>query len=497
MSAKGSAENARTKYIDRNQQVLHVIDIERLIDAEHPARLIWEFVGTQKLERFYEGVKAIEGVAGRECWDPRMLITMWIYAYSEGISAAREISRLCEYHPGFQWITGLRVVNHRTLSGFRSGHGEALHQLFVDVLGAMQSQGLITMSRVMHDGTRIAADASKSSFHREGTIVEHLREAEEQVQAMEAASETEVGTRVEAARRRAAKEKVERLRKAAEELEKVRANKKSAEEKKEARVSSSDPEARTMKHSDGSFKPSYNAQISTDAEKTIIVGVEISQSGNDVHELVDAVDRVEMNTGKRPGQMVVDGAYVSAGNIIAMEEKKIELFAPAPDNEAKTAGLKAHSKISPAFQADAFSYDPDRDAYTCPAGKNMRYTSTEISGPNTCFTYRADFRDCKSCSYKADCCPGNKSVGRSVTRREPLPEVKRFAEKMETESAKEIYKQRSPVAEFPNLWLKEKFKLRRFRLRSAAKVKMEALWACLAYNLKQMFRLLKESAAAG
>src|SRR5260370_30446976 len=137
MGAKATTQNARTKYIDRNQEVLHVIDIERLIGAEHPARLIWEFVGPQNIERFYEGVKAIDGVAGRECWDPRMLITMWIYAYSEGISAAREISRLCEYHPGFQWITGLRVVNHRTLSGFRTGHGEALHQLFVDVLGAM------------------------------------------------------------------------------------------------------------------------------------------------------------------------------------------------------------------------------------------------------------------------------------------------------------------------------------------------------------------------
>ena len=74
-------------------------------------------------------------------------------------------------------------------------------------------------------------------------------------------------------------------------------------------------------------------------------------------------------------------------------------------------------------------------------------------------------------------------------RTEEPPEVTRHREKMASESAREIYKQRSQIAEFPNAWIKEKMGLRQFRLRGLIKVGMEALWACLAYNIKQWIRL--------
>ena len=62
-------------------------------------------------------------------------------------------------------------------------------------------------------------------------------------------------------------------------------------------------------------------------------------------------------------------------------------------------------------------------------------------------------------------------------------------EKVQTEEAKNIYRRRGEVAEFPNAWIKEKIGLRQFRLRGLIKVGMEALWACLAYNIKQWIRL--------
>jgi hypothetical protein len=50
---------------------------------------------------------------------------------------------------------------------------------------------------------------------------------------------------------------------------------------------------------------------------------------------------------------------------------------------------------------------------------------------------------------------------------------------MQTPEARQIYKQRAGIAEFPNAWIKEKIGLRQFRLRGLAKVTLEALWACL------------------
>jgi hypothetical protein len=64
-----------------------------------------------------------------------------------------------------------------------------------------------------------------------------------------------------------------------------------------------------------------------------------------------------------------------------------------------------------------------------------------------------------------------------------------FEAKMQTEQAQLIYKERAGVAEFPNAWIKEKMGLRQFRLRGVVKVGLEALWACLTYNICQWIRL--------
>ena len=69
------------------------------------------------------------------------------------------------------------------------------------------------------------------------------------------------------------------------------------------------------------------------------------------------------------------------------------------------------------------------------------------------------------------------------------PRMAKFRSQMETAEAKQIYKQRGEVAEFPNAWIKDKIGLRKFRLRGLLKAGMEGLWACLAYNVKQWIRL--------
>ena len=76
-----------------------------------------------------------------------------------------------------------------------------------------------------------------------------------------------------------------------------------------------------------------------------------------------------------------------------------------------------------------------------------------------------------------------------MQRTEELAQVVAFREKMKTESAREIYRQRSEVAETPNLWIKEKFGLRQFRVRGLCKAGIETLWACLTYNTSQWIRL--------
>jgi hypothetical protein len=60
---------------------------------------------------------------------------------------------------------------------------------------------------------------------------------------------------------------------------------------------------------------------------------------------------------------------------------------------------------------------------------------------------------------------------------------------MQTEEAKQIYKQRGQTAEFPWAWIKEKLGLRRFRVRGLIKAGLETIWACVTYNIQQWIRL--------
>jgi len=67
-----------------------------------------------------------------------------------------------------------------------------------------------------------------------------------------------------------------------------------------------------------------------------------------------------------------------------------------------------------------------------------------------------------------------------------------FKRKMATEEAKQIYARRSQVAEFPHAWIKQRCGLRQFRCRGRGKPTMEAIWACLSYNLTRWFSLRRK-----
>jgi transposase len=484
------ARRVRLKLVNREQMVLRPMDVERLVSEDHEVRAIWEFVGCLDLSRYYEDIEVVEGEAGRSASDPRLLISLWIYAYSKGVSAAREISRLSEYDPAYQWLTGMEPINYHTLSDFRIKHKEALDELFTQVLGLLSAEGLISLERVMHDGTKVKACASADTFRREERIRAHLEVARQQVEQMgDPRLAEEVGPRVAKARQRAAREKQERLELALREMEKIRSTKSSKAAKGEVRVSMTDPEARVMKQSDGGYAPSYNAQISTDAREKVIVGVGVSQCGSDYEELVPAEEKVEETMGSAPEQMVTDGGFVSRENILAMKGRGIDFIGPMGAGVAQSAGQMKRRGVDLSFYPEAFHYDAVSDTYRCPAGKILRPDGEEKRPGRTNYKYRASAADCQKCIFKEKCCPQNETMGRAIVRGVDDPVVVAHKEKMETEEAKQIYRQRGAVAEFPNAWIKDKIGLRQFRLRGLIKVGMEVLWACLTYNIKQWIRL--------
>jgi hypothetical protein len=387
------------------------------------------------------------------------------------------------------------VVNAHTLSDFRVKHEAALKELFVQILGLLSADGLIRLERVMQDGTKIRANAAQDSFRRKDRVDQGLKHAREQVAAVEAMSEEETSRRVAQGRKRAQRERQERLEKALEEFEKL-AEEGIGKDKEKRRVSTTDPQARVMKQPDGGFAPSYNVQINTDAQNGVIVAVGVVQAGNDFEQLEPGIDRVEHNLGKTPDQVVTDGGFVSRDNIVAMKERGIEFIGPCGDDAGKGKSSYEGRGVSAQYHSSQFVYDAQSDSYRCPQGKTLSYEGKEQRHTQVSYRYRAQRSDCQGCPVKSQCCPGNRVTGRSVHRGEELAEVAEFRHRMQTEQAREIYRQRAQVAETPNLWIKAKFGLRQFSVRGWSKVGMEALWACLTYNIRVWIRLRWRQAGA-
>src|SRR3974390_1996171 len=130
----------RIRPINRDQMVLRPMEVEKLVEEDNEVRAIWEFVGRLDLGQYYGEIEAVEGEAGRPAWDPRLMVSLWVYAYSKGVSSGREICRLCETDPGYQWLTGMEAVNYHTLCDFRVTHKKALDELFTQILGLLSAE---------------------------------------------------------------------------------------------------------------------------------------------------------------------------------------------------------------------------------------------------------------------------------------------------------------------------------------------------------------------
>src|SRR6202163_3478592 len=241
-----SQENASSKqplirHVNRQQMSWRAVDVERLIAEDHAARAIWELVGRLDLSRFYEGIESSAEEGGRPAFDPHLLISLWVYAYTQGIGSARELARRCEFDPAFQWLTGLDEVNYHTLADFRVEKQKELDELFTQVLAALSKEGLITLEQVMQDGTKIKALASSRSYRQEETIREHLERAQRRVAEMGDPRNDESSPKAKQAQARARRQQQERLENALEELQKLQARRAGEKTKRDARVSTSDP----------------------------------------------------------------------------------------------------------------------------------------------------------------------------------------------------------------------------------------------------------------
>jgi len=476
----------KMRTVERKQYFMETVNLEDMVAEDDMVRAIWAFVERLDLIAYYNKIKSRVNEAGSPAYNPKVLLAMWIYAYSQGISSAREVEKLSQETKTWRWLCGDQPINYHTLSDFRVGHKEELDELFVNSLGVLSAEGLITLERITQDGTKIRASAGIDTFRGEEKLKAHLKAAREQVELLSNPESEPVTKREQKARERAVVERRQKLEQAMQEYEKLKANK---EKRKDIRVSTTDPESRVMKQSNGGYNPSYNAQIAVDTANKIIVGKHTTTNCEDTKELQPMMEGINERLGRHPVQVITDGGYNTYPNIIMTAEKNIDLIAAERGNNNLSGQQYQKRGVTKEFESEAFKYNEDSKSMICPEGKTLKFDGKEELPGRTNFKYRAKGQDCNKCSSKAKCCPEATIKGRSVIRKEYSKDVIEFREKMRTEEAKLIYKKRGENAEFVNACIKERFKLRQFRLRGLSKVDIEVTFAALAYNIMRWFRL--------
>jgi len=163
-AAQTMVGNPRLRVPQRNQVEMHWTSLDELLEPDHPARMVWAFVCGLDLGYWLTTIKAVEGVAGRDATDPRLLVALWIYATIEGVGSARELERLCEKHLAFQWLCGGVSVNYHLLSDFRSQSGDKWDDLLTQIVASLLAEKLVTLKRVAQDGMRVRASAGRRRF---------------------------------------------------------------------------------------------------------------------------------------------------------------------------------------------------------------------------------------------------------------------------------------------------------------------------------------------
>jgi transposase len=345
----------RLRTVDR-QQLLPPMPLEDLLETDHQARVVWDFVMQLDLSELYARIRAVEGGPGRPAIDPRILTAVWLYATLEGVGSARALAWLCANHNAFRWLAGGVSINYHTLADFRVAAGDFLDRVLTHSVAVLRDQDLVDLNRVAQDGMRVRASAGAASFHRRGTLEEHLHEAQEQVRRLKQELDHDPaapGRRQAAARRRAAHEREERLRQALARLPELEAKKKAGEVDK-ARASSTDPEATVMKMADGGFRPAYNFQFSTACSSQVIVGVEVTTTGSDQGQLAPMNEQIHRRHAVYPKEALVDGGFAKHQDIeaAAKQGEGCTVYAPVPKPRDPQRDRHApHEGDSPAVAA--------------------------------------------------------------------------------------------------------------------------------------------------
>ena len=183
--------------------------------------------------------------------------------------------------------------------------------------------------------------------------------------------------------------------------------------------------------------------------------------------------------GIKPEWIVADTAYGSASNLNwLVNEQGIAPHVPVIDKSKRDDGT---------FNREDFTFDQERNVYICPAGKSLTTTGRLVNDGETTLLYFASVLDCRSCLFKARCCP--KAPVRRIPR-SIYEEARDVARALAKSKAFEQSRRDRKKVEMLFAHLKRILRLGRLRLRGPSGAQFEFTLAAIAQNLRRLAKLV-------
>lgn len=505
--------------LPRDQIVLIATTLGDRIPDDHPVRLFYEILSNLDWSAWENHYCR---VAGQPAIPPMVVAGAILYGMSHGIRSSRRLEWACGNAVDFIWLVEGRGIDHSTFCNFRTRFGRELKDLFRQIGRLAMSMGLIRLNQVALDGTRVRANSSRHTTASAKTLRERIEALDTQIEEMFAQAEQTdrreqdlFGESVSAnalppeladlKRRQAA---LSKALEAAQAVDARRQGRKDAP-KKAAKVPVADPESAILPNKEGGHAPNHTPVASVDGHDGFIVDCDvIGSDASEADTVIPTVERIGENLGAVPRQLLADTAFATGQNLADLKECGVEAIMPVDKArlDEQNPALRA-DPTQPVAEADwsklprnpqskkldkaAFLYDAGLNGYHCPMGRRMEWAGVtrdrKACGDSVYQLYRCP--DCSDCPLASECL-GKNARSRTVARDQHESHREALAARMKTEAGREIYAQRAWMAETPNAGIKACMGLRQFLLRGLEKVRTEWRWACTAYNLQKLMRIV-------
>jgi transposase len=504
----------------REQANVLPLSLDDMIPLDHPIRLIDKLLSACDWSAFEENYKLER--RGRPPIHPRYLAGVWIWAFFRRVSSTRSLELQLRYQLEFQWLTHGEVFDHTTLSKFRRANAKALKDLHRQLIRQAQDLGLVKIADLFVDATKVQANASRNNVLTSKKLTRLIEVVDEQLTGYYAMLE-ESDERQQVAQSvlgddangeqlpahvqelLAQKEKLMEQLAHCEKMDAERKAKGINPEKNPFQSPAADPDSRILPNKDGGYAPNYVPIIAVEGGLGLIVAMAVTNNVNEQDHLIGVVEQTEEDFGVTVETISADAAYSTGHNITMLEvERGKELLSPHRNGDPPANNPAIRDDLTQpvpddqldnlpttrsTFNADAFVYVPEEDAYYCPQGRPLTRSGTETmkqnSGEVVRTTYQA--KSCDDCPLVKRCRgKGDFTRGRRVSRDEFEASRAAHRAKMNTEEAKAKYSRRFGIGERPFAQMKNCFNQRRFSGRGLGAAESEFTLATISHNIQRL-----------